>query len=150
MKSLCMLPIFLLLFTACTTTDRTPGTLVRDTGHIGRIAETPPPPQGPLVTLDNGKRWKANPETTQGIQSMRMLVERYPQSGMTKAQLKDSLEAEFQTIFEKCTMTGEGHNQLHNYLIPLHKMLGGMSDKISDGEIMSMHAHLQTYGEYFE
>jgi hypothetical protein len=32
----------------------------------------------------------------------------------------------------------------------LHKMLGGMSDKTTDAEIMTMHAHLQTYGEYFE
>jgi hypothetical protein len=150
MKSLRILPVVLVLATACTATDHTPGPLQRDTGYIGVISELPQQPQGPIVTLDSGKRWKANPETSQGIRSMLMLVERYPQSGLTKLQLKDTLEAEFQMIFEKCTMTGEGHNQLHNYLIPLHKMLGGMSDKTTDAEIMTMHAHLQTYGEYFE
>jgi hypothetical protein len=150
MKSLRTLPLILVFFTACNVTDRTPGTLIPDKGSIGVIAEASLQPQPPVVSLNNGKRWKANTETTQGIQSMRMLVERYPQSGMTKLQLKDTLEAEFQMIFQKCTMTGEAHEQLHNYLIPLHQMLNVMSEKSTDAEIMAMHAHLQTYGEYFE
>lgn len=29
--------------------------------------------------------------------------------------LYDSLQVEFKTIFAKCTMKGESHNQLHNF-----------------------------------
>jgi hypothetical protein len=150
MNSLRALPIVLLFATGCSTTDGTSATPALDPGHIGIIAESPQQPQTPGVALDNGKRWKANPETTKGISNMLALVDGLPQSGLTKLQLKDTLEAEFQMIFEKCTMTGEGHNQLHNYLIPLHKMLSAVNDQTADAEIMSMHAHLRKYGEYFE
>jgi hypothetical protein len=150
MKSLHLTTLFVLLFTACTTTGPAPKTQAEDTGRIGLIADLSTHPQGPVVQLDNGKRWKANPETTQGIKSMQLLIERFPRSGMSRLQLKDTLEAEFRMIFQKCSMTGEAHEQLHNYLIPLHKMLSGMNEGTPDTEVMTMHAHLQTYGEYFE
>lgn len=150
MKSLRALPIVLLFATGCSTADGTSGTLDHDPGQIGIIAEVPQQPQTPVVSLDNGKRWKANPETTEGIANMRAMIEKYSESGQTKLQLKDTLEAEFQMIFQKCTMTGESHEQLHNYLIPLHKMLNAMSDKSTDAEITAMQDHLRKYGEYFE
>ena len=150
MKSMLALPIALLFATGCSNADGTSGTLALDPGHIGIIAEAPQQPQTPVVSLDNGKRWKANPETTEGIANMRALIEKYPESGQTKLQLKDALEAEFQMIFQKCTMTGESHEQLHNYLMPLHKMLNAMSEKSTDAEITAMHDHLRKYGEYFE
>jgi hypothetical protein len=150
MRRLSALTLLFALASGCTTTDRSQATLARDTGHIGVIAEIPAPPQGPVVQLDHGRRWKANTGTTEGIRSMLLLVERHPKSGLTKLQLKDSLEAEFRMIIERCTMTGEGHEQLHNYLVPLHKMLGAFGDHSTGADLMTMHAHLQTYGEYFE
>jgi hypothetical protein len=150
MKSLRALPIVLLFATGCSNADGTSGTLALDPGHIGIISEAPQQPQTPVVSLDNGRRWKANPETTEGIANMRALIEKYPESGLAKMQLKDTLEAEFQMIFQKCTMTGEGHEQLHNYLIPLHKMLSALNDLSPDEEITAMHAHLRKYEEYFE
>ena len=150
MKSLRTLPMFLLFATSCSTADGTNSNMAVDQGRIGTIAEAPQHPQTPAVSLDNGKRWKANPETTEGIANMRALIENFPQSGQTKAQLKDALEAEFQMIFQKCTMTGEAHEQLHNYLIPLHKMLSAMNGKSTDAEITAMHDHLLMYEEYFE
>lgn len=33
--------------------------------------------------------------------------------------LADSLTAEFQMIFQNCSMEGEAHDQLHNYLLPI-------------------------------
>lgn len=139
-----------MLTTGCSNAEGTNGQMSQDAGHIGIIAEAPQQPQTPVVSLDNGKRWKANPETSEGIGNLRALIEKYPESGSTSLQLKDSLEAEFQMIFQKCTMTGESHEQLHNYLIPLHKMLGAMNDQTTDAEITAIYSHLQIYGEYFE
>lgn len=33
--------------------------------------------------------------------------------------LTNSLNSQFQTILQKCTMRGESHNQLHHYLLPM-------------------------------
>ncbi len=104
----------------------------------------------PAVQLDNGKRWKANPETTQGIAAMSAILEEHAKKQMAKSVLKEKLEGEFQMIFQKCTMTGEAHNQLHNYLIPLHKMLSAMDETSGEKEIAAMRDHLQAYGKYFE
>ena len=104
----------------------------------------------PAVQLDNGKRWKANPETTQGIAAMSAILDEHAKVPMANSMLKEKLEAEFQMIFQKCTMTGEAHNQLHNYLIPLHKMLSAMDEGSGEKQIAEMRDHLARYTTYFE
>src|SRR5687767_9344698 len=95
MKRLRAVPIVLLFATGCSTADGMSSTLDHDPGQIDIIAEASQQPQTPVVSLDNGKRWKANPETTEGIANMRAMIEKYPENGQTKTQLKDTLEAEF-------------------------------------------------------
>ena len=103
----------------------------------------------PTVTLDNGKRWKANPETTSGIANMMVLVDKQiAEKGDAKA-AKAGLEKEFGLIFERCTMTGEAHNQLHNYLIPIHQKFSGF-DAGDATQLAEMKTYLGTYGNYFE
>ncbi len=102
----------------------------------------------PSVTLDNGQRWKANPETTSGIANMTNILNAYdPASGDPKA-LKAALEEEFGLIFERCTMTGEAHEQLHNYLVPIHSQLSGFTATEDQRKVMS--DHLAVYANYFE
>jgi hypothetical protein len=60
--------------------------------------------------------------------------------------LKDSLQVEFKTIFQKCTMKGEAHDQLHNFLIPVKKEL----DQLSVENIDELTKYLKTYSNYFQ
>ncbi len=102
------------------------------------------------VALDHGNRWQANAETNSGIATMTGLLEGYPGNGIAAADLKDTLEAEFALIFERCTMTGEAHEQLHNYLKPLPSMLRDLpTDAPQDGHEAIL-GHLRKYGTYFE
>lgn len=102
----------------------------------------------PAVKLDNGQRWKANPETTSGIANMVGILSAYePASGDPKA-LKAALEEEFGLIFERCTMEGEAHNQLHNYLVPIHHQLRDF-EATADQQI-ALQEHLASYSNYFE
>ena len=73
------------------------------------------------MTLDNGPRWKANPETSSGIANMVSRRLR-PPSGDPQP-LKTLPEQELGLIFVRCTWTGEVHEQLHNYLVPIHRQL---------------------------
>ncbi len=98
------------------------------------------------VALNNGERWEANPETNEGIQKMINLVADFDQQNGDYATLQTSLQTEFRDIFRKCTMTGEAHEQLHTYLLPLKEKL----EKVSPENIKEILSYLHTYKNYFE
>ncbi len=102
----------------------------------------------PSVELDNGQRWKANPETTTGIASMVDILGAYDPVSGDPAELKAALEEEFGLIFERCTMEGEAHNQLHNYLLPIHHQLRDFA--ATEAQRSAMGEHLAAYSNYFE
>lgn len=99
------------------------------------------------VQLDNGKKWQANLETTQGIRNMQSLL-----GGATDntAELSAQLENEFNLIFKNCTMTGEAHEQLHNYLLPMKDQLKQLKDSNTKAQREEIQAYLKTYDNYFE
>jgi len=107
------------------------------------------------VTLNNGELWKANPETTTGINNMKKRMQAFTDkenvAGYTI--LKEGLEADFTELFQKCTMKGEAHNQLHNYLFPFIDLFDGLES--SDLEtckksFTGLTTRLEEYFDYFE
>lgn len=124
-----------------------PGTAGQDHGEDAHAEEGGS--SATTVTLDNGQRWKANPETTSGIANLVALVDKQLLNPGDAKAVKASLEEEFGLIFERCTMTGEAHNQLHNYLIPIHQRLSGF-DAADAKQLAEMKSYLATYGTYFE
>lgn len=79
------------------------------------------------VSLNKGELWKANPETTAGINAIRKIILGSSQEEIASV-LKEKLNSEFTLIFKKCTMKGEAHNQLHNYLLPLKLKIDSLED----------------------
>jgi len=117
-----------------------------DIGHADEVAQE----DLPKVKLDDqGQRWVANPETTAGIVTMAATLDAYDPANGDSDTLKAALENEFALIFERCTMTGESHNQLHNYLIPIHQALREF-DGTAAHDREAMAAHLATYATYFQ
>lgn len=107
------------------------------------------------LTLDNGSRWKANPETTEGINNMIALMDSFSDTEDVSAYgpLQDSLQAEFNMIIQKCTMKGEAHNQLHNYLLPMKEVIAGLSTSDLDNNKSNykrLKEQLAEYSDYFE
>ena len=106
------------------------------------------------VQTNNGQRWKANPETTAGIASMQAILAKYEEKtgdAAGRTALQEELELAFQDIFKKCTMTGEAHEQLHNYLLPMKNMfekIGGATE--SEPALEQLKKHLEEYQNYFE
>ena len=111
--------------------------------------------QAAPVLLNNGEKWKANEETTAGIKKMTALTTAFP-AQPTPADyqaIKRSLENEFNLILSQCTMTGEAHTQLHNYLLPMKPLFEDL--KSQDTEICSLamnklKQHLAGYENYFQ
>ena len=107
------------------------------------------------VSLDDGKLWVANPETTSGINNMIKLTKEFSdrESVVGYAELNKNLQNEFGLIFERCTMTGESHNQLHSYLVPMKGYFAGLiSSDISTCKTNydNLAVHLNEYQNYFE
>lgn len=101
------------------------------------------------VTLVDGELWQTNEDTRLGISNMLNIVQSY--NGDNKL-LKDELEQEFQSLFQKCTMTGEAHNQLHNYLFPLVDFFDNIlleDQKLMDDNIRKLEIHLLAFDLYF-
>ncbi|NEW80729.1 MAG: hypothetical protein GZ086_15230 [Gelidibacter sp.] len=108
-----------------------------------------------VLELNNGNLWMANAETSEGIQNMRQLVNNFTDTENMEAysELKGKLEAEFGSIISKCTMTGEAHDQLHNYLLPmkpLFKDLVAEDLAIRKSGLEKLTKHLSEYSTYFK
>ncbi|WP_456378852.1 hypothetical protein [Lutibacter sp.] len=107
------------------------------------------------LRLNNGNLWIANPETTTGINNMLALLNSFSDKENVEAYatLKQNLEEEFGTIISECTMKGEPHNQLHNFLTPfssLFKKLESSELVVCKESFDALKKHLLTYSNYFE
>ena len=108
-----------------------------------------------VLKLNNGDLWMANAETTEGIQKMTQLIANFSESENLEAypELKKKLETEFGTIISKCTMTGEAHDQLHNYLLPMKPLfidLAAENLETRKTALEKLTKHLSEYSAYFK
>jgi len=106
------------------------------------------------VELNNGEKWEANPATIEGIDKMLNLVTEFEENNRSDyEQLQAQLQKEFSLIFERCTMTGEAHNQLHNYLAPLSKVLKKMEKGTAqekENALKKLKNHLNSFNNFFK
>jgi hypothetical protein len=102
------------------------------------------------VSLNEGQLWEANAETTLGIKNMQQLIADYSTENGNTEELITNLQAEFAMIFKKCTMTGEAHEQLHNYLIPLKFKIENFSEGKIDKNSDDIEKYLKDYFNYFQ
>jgi hypothetical protein len=106
------------------------------------------------VTLNNGEKWQANPETTDGIKNMTALLQAIPDTATVEDYhtLRTRLEAEFNAVLRNCTMTGEAHEQLHNFLLPMKSMfddLGSGDAATARRAVHRLEQHTAEYYRYF-
>jgi len=149
-----ILPVSLFLFIACNNPEKNKGADGTQNNEAS-VAQDQKDEHDEQTTatiqLDNGKKWKANPETVEGIDKMQAIIRN---GEIAKAQpnlLYEPLRKEFQTIFEKCTMKGEAHEQLHHFLTSVKVYLDEMKDNTSATNAMEgLKAHLRTFADYFE
>lgn len=77
------------------------------------------------LTLNNGKKWVANAETIEGVKKMTAILAEPVEEErvilyVARGQL---LMKEFDLLVAKCNMTGEAHEQLHHYILPLKEKI---------------------------
>lgn len=144
-----ILSTLLVCFTlvSCADSDKKTASPENPKIHVGS-------PEGSLnLKLNKGSKWEANAETTEGVQAMQKHVSTFiEEDSKDYSALKTQLETEFAYVFEKCTMKGESHDQLHNFLYP---MKAHFEDLTKDPEtaqkaIVNLKQHIPVYFQYFE
>jgi hypothetical protein len=101
------------------------------------------------IQKEVSKLWQANPETTTGIKAMKKLITDFKPTENNDAYvaLKNSLVDEFNGILTNCTMNGEAHEHLHDYLVPMKGMVDEISSKNSIEENQKV---VNAYKKYLE
>lgn len=107
------------------------------------------------MSLNEGKKWEANKETTDGVANMLELLEETDAS-TTKAYQKNGelLKEHIDLVLNQCTMKGESHDQLHTFLVPLiskvDKLKSVDMDKKGAKIQRKIKEHLKAYDTYFK
>ena len=82
---------------------------------------------------------------------MLTLVNGYLSKGDSDSKaLGGNLEKEFTTILQKCTMNGEAHTQLHNYLLPLKGKIDKLKDNPDFKSLKDIQSYLNDFKNYFQ
>lgn len=107
------------------------------------------------IQLNGGKKWKANPETTEAVSKMLHLIKSSPTSTLDEHRdLAASLNLEKNILIEKCTMKGDAHTHLHTFLEPLIDKIKALSEATSTEQAITLknaiEENLTLYSTYFE
>lgn len=106
------------------------------------------------ISLNNGSKWEANPETTKGIENMIQAIDHRKRKAVTDFQeLGVKLNTEKNYIVEKCTMKGPSRDNLHIFLYPLINKIKDLMtvNSVTEGSKITtnIQAHLEGYNLYF-
>ena len=72
------------------------------------------------LSQNNGEKWEANIEKTNGISEIQTLISCFNGKSLEDHHnLNSELIREFNKIIRACNMEGEAHDQLHHYIKPI-------------------------------
>lgn len=106
------------------------------------------------IELDNGKKWDANIETTDGVNAMLDYIDAIsPTTVAEYHELASKLNDEKNFVIKECTMEGPSHDNLHIFLHPLIDKIAALG-KVSTAEqgaavTETIVENLEAYTEYF-
>ncbi len=137
--------VTLIFFTSCSNNSSDYSTTQTEV-HVSQNAK---------ITLVGGEKWKVNFATIKGINNMKSLMEGINnESSLTDYhKLGANLQTEFQHIFQRCDMTGEAHNQLHNYLQPMPLIFKDLTKGNMNScklAVKKIENHLEEFNTYFK
>lgn len=81
---------------------------------------------------------------------MRRLITAYDAASAPAGALRDSLEDRMGLIFERCTMEGEAHLALHDYLLPFIAQFKELEDHPTPAQLDSLANYLRTFDQKFQ
>jgi hypothetical protein len=107
------------------------------------------------IELNNGAKWKVNPEMMVHVRASEGLVDSYINAPQKDHEaLAKELNTTVGLLTKSCTMQGKSHDELHKWLHPymgLIKDLGNAkSDEEADQIVTTIQASFVIFNQYFE
>ena len=110
-----------------------------------------------LLEFNNGNKWLANPETSEGMLMMQILIKGFfetDEGNRNYAELTGELQYQCNYIIKNCSMKGESHEQLHSVLHPILEEIklahNAPSYEEADASIQKVNELVKEYFLYFE
>jgi hypothetical protein len=118
-------------------------------------AQTPDESWTNEIVLNNGIKWSANTETTDGVRDMLLLItDSKIKTTSDYKKLGEALNNIKNTVVKECTMKGAPHDNLHVWLHPLIEKIALLQKAENPKEgsqlISGIQEHLEAYYDYFE
>jgi len=107
------------------------------------------------IQLNNGAKWEANIETTEGVLKMQDLLKTQTTASIEDYhQLAKKLSDVKNIVVNECTMKGASHDNLHIWLYPLIEKIGAMleTENLRDAQNIkqSVKENIDVYSVYFK
>ncbi len=107
------------------------------------------------MQLDDGAKWKANIETTEGVVKMQSLINTHSTVTIEDYhELAGKLNEVKNKLVKECTMKGPSHDNLHIWLYPLVEKIGALSEVNTLAEAaeikQSIIDNLNSYTKFFQ
>jgi len=107
------------------------------------------------IELNNGEKWKADPEMIDHVEVMQIVLNDLSPEGLGDYYAAaEVLDAELAELIKSCTMKGQGHDELHKWLLPVMQKveaLGKTEDpKMAEVLVEELEQAMGEFHEYFE
>lgn len=107
------------------------------------------------IQLNNGEKWNANIETTEGVLKMQDILKTHKTSTIEDYhELANQLNEVKNKVVKECTMKGASHDNLHIWLYPLIEKVSALSEvsTIENASVLknSIVENVNAYSKYFQ
>ena len=107
------------------------------------------------IELDNGQKWKVNPEMMPPIQASIQAIKAFEGQELNSyKELAKILGDNNQTLISSCTMTGKSHDELHKWLHPYIGMVDELANAKDQKDAASVFKNIKgsfdLFDQYFE
>lgn len=110
---------------------------------------------GRPLELNDGEKWIADDHTLTVVEDMKSEVSGFDSAGEKDYRvLAESLTRKLNLLIAGCTMTGEAHDQLHKWLVPLMENVKQLTvaetEADASQQVNDIDNALDVFGHYFE
>lgn len=107
------------------------------------------------LTLNNGAKWKVNPDMMVHVRTAEKAIESFETTGDKDFQgLSETLDENINKLTSSCTMQGQAHDELHKWLLPYIALVDDLSDQETEQEgqksFQKIQGSFQEFNQYFQ
>lgn len=103
------------------------------------------------IVLNNGEKWKVDNNMMTHIRNMEKDVMAFADnSEKNYTDLASKLKTNLDLLTSNCTMKGQGHDELHKWLVPYMELVDNLEKESSEAQFKAVQESFVTFNQYFQ